>query len=244
MIWYLTDQGGVFEVFIYKRFPDPRTIRLSFTFGHFHIKVLVNFFSALSRFSVHNSLLSIKLLHNPLEKELLTTMQNHFCVAFTNSEKRACDLRHTFSSKMSRRSHAFFSELINLKKWFFMVVNNPLSRGSANIAKVYLITYGRSTCSKLKKNTTLTETLTWKCPFTFMLDLVIISMFSRLCIYVYYAVQLVYNIWKYCFNKNLFSYHRNVIKCTYLRTRDVFSVVLYVRLHILVCRFYRLRNSR
>ena len=33
-----------------------------------------------------------------------------------------------------------------------MVANNPSSRGLGNIAKVYLITCCRSTCSKLKKH--------------------------------------------------------------------------------------------
>ena len=32
-----------------------------------------------------------------------------------------------------------------------MVVKNPLSRGLGNITKFYLITWGQSTCSKLKK---------------------------------------------------------------------------------------------
>ena len=92
------------------------------------------------------------MLPNPLNKGLFTTMKKHIFVAFTNSEKYACDLRDTFCLKMSRRSHAFFSELVNAtKKWYSMVVNSPLSRGLGNIAKDYLITCDKSKCLKLKK---------------------------------------------------------------------------------------------
>ena len=53
---------------------------------------------------------------NPVEKGLLTTMQNHFLVAFANSEKMACDIRDTFRINTSRRSYSFFSELANATK--------------------------------------------------------------------------------------------------------------------------------
>ena len=48
-----------------------------------------------------------------------------------------------------------------LQRWFCMVVNNSLSRGLGNIAKLCLITCGQSTCSKLKKKPIFAETLTW-----------------------------------------------------------------------------------
>ena len=55
--------------------------------------------------------------------------------------------------KLSRRPWSFFSKLVNAtKKGFCMVVNNPLSWGLSNITKVYSITCGQSTCSKLKKH--------------------------------------------------------------------------------------------
>ena len=55
---------------------------------------------------------------------------------------------------MSRKSRVFLTIGKCYKKWFCMVVNNPLSRGLGNIAKLYLITSacGQSTCSKLKKH--------------------------------------------------------------------------------------------
>ena len=53
---------------------------------------------------------------------------------------------------MSRRSRSFLSELVNVTmKRFYMMVNNPLSKGLGNIAKVYLMQYSRSKCAKLKK---------------------------------------------------------------------------------------------
>ena len=53
---------------------------------------------------------------NPLDKGLFTTMQNHFLVAITNSEKKERDLWDIFCQKMSRRSRSFFSELVNATK--------------------------------------------------------------------------------------------------------------------------------
>ena len=52
------------------------------------------------------------ILPNPLDRALFTIMQNHFFVAFTNSEKKERDLRDISWQKMFRRSHAFFSEFV------------------------------------------------------------------------------------------------------------------------------------
>ena len=79
-------------------------------------------------------------------------MQNHFLVAITNSEKKERDLREILCQKMSYRSRSFFSELVNdTKKRFCMMVNKGLSRGLGNIAKVYLMRCGQTTCAELKK---------------------------------------------------------------------------------------------
>ena len=48
-------------------------------------------------------------------------------VAYTNSEKNACDLRGIFCQKMSRRSHVFFSELVNaFERKFYEVASQVL----------------------------------------------------------------------------------------------------------------------
>ena len=66
------------------------------------------------------------------------------------------DLPDIFWQKMSRSlGHTRFSQNGKYyKKWFCMVVNNPLFRGLGNIAKLYnyLITCSQSACSKLKKH--------------------------------------------------------------------------------------------
>ena len=105
---------------------------------------------------------------NPLDKGLFTIMQNLFFVAFTNSEKKERDLLGIFWQKMSRRSHVFFSEfVIATKKWFCMMVNNPLSRGLGNIAKLYLITCRQCARSKLKKHE-FAKTLTSNSPYIYI----------------------------------------------------------------------------
>ena len=78
-------------------------------------------------------------------------------------------LANTLASQPIRtcasKSNWLFSKLVNAtQKCFCMVVNNPLSRGLGNITKVYLITCGQSTCSKLKKHG-FCQTLAWKCPY-------------------------------------------------------------------------------
>ena len=75
-----------------------------------------------------------------------------------NNIKNACDLRDILLQKVSRTLHAFF-----LRKWFCMVISNFLSRGLGNIAKVYLISCGQSTCSKLKKHE-FSRNFSMECP--------------------------------------------------------------------------------
>ena len=126
-------------------------------------------FSTLSMCSYY--MLSNKLwlycpMPNHLDMGLFTIMQNHFCsiCQFWKKGLWPTGVGTCYCEKVFRRSHALFSELANAKKWFCMVVSNPLSRRLGNITKVYLTTCGQSTCSKLK-NTNLPGTLAWNCPY-------------------------------------------------------------------------------